>query len=62
MCFKQEVAISTLSVLPLKLVDKFTYLGSNILSTENDANKCLMKAWTSIDKLSIIWKSYIWMK
>ena len=32
-CFKQEGAISTLNGKPLKLVDKFTYIGSNISST-----------------------------
>ena len=41
----------------LKLVDKFTYLGSSISSTEKDINTRLTKAWTAIDKLSIIWKS-----
>ena len=29
MCFKQEEAISTLSSQPLKLVEQFTYLGSD---------------------------------
>ena len=42
MCFKQG-AISTLSSRPLKLVDLFIYLSSNI-SSENDANICLVKA------------------
>ena len=56
MCFKWE-AISTLSGWPLKLVDKFTYLSSNISSTESDINICLAKVWTTIDRLSIIWKS-----
>ena len=32
--FKQEGAISTLSGRPLKLEDKFSYLGSNISSTD----------------------------
>ena len=43
-CFKQEGAISTLSVKPLKLVDLFTYLGSNISSTESDVNIHIGKA------------------
>ena len=42
---------------PLKLVDKFTYLGSSVSSTEKDIDTRLMKAWTAIDRLSIIWKS-----
>ena len=41
----------------LKLVDKFTYLGSSVSSTEKDINTQLTKAWTAIDRLSIIWKS-----
>ena len=40
-----------------RLVDKFTYLGSNVSSTENNIDTRLTKAWTAIDRLSIIWKS-----
>ena len=39
------------------LVDKFTYLGSSISSIEKDIYTRLTKAWTAIDRLSIIWKS-----
>ena len=46
MCYNQKGDISTLDGTPLKLVDKFTYLGSR-----------LTKAWTAINRLSIIWKS-----
>ena len=38
-------------------VNKFTYLGSSISSTENDIDTWLAKAWTAIDSLSIKWKS-----
>ena len=48
---------STLDGSSLKLVDKFTYLGSSISSTEKDIDALLTKAWTAIDKLLIIWKS-----
>ena len=41
----------------LKLVDKFTYLGSSVASTEKDIDTRLTKAWTAINRLSIIWKS-----
>ena len=41
----------------LKLVDKFTYLGSSVSSTEKGIDTRLTKAWTAIDKLSVIWKS-----
>ena len=57
MCFNQRGDIFTLNGRSLKLVDKFTYLGSSISSTENDLNTWLAKAWTAIDRLSVIWKS-----
>ncbi len=56
MCFNQTGDITTLDGTPLKLVDKFTYLESS-LSTEKDIDMWLTKAWTAIDRLSIIWKS-----
>ena len=57
MCFNQAGHISTLNGTSLKLVDKFTYLGNSVSSTEKDIDTRLTKAWTVIDKLSIIWKS-----
>ena len=57
MCFNQKGDISTLDGTSLKLVDKFTYLGSSVSSTEKDIDTRLTKAWTAIDRLSIIWKS-----
>ena len=57
MCFNQAGDISTLDGTSLKLVDKFTYLGSSVSSTEKDIDKRLTKAWTAFDELSIIWKS-----
>ena len=57
MCYNQTGDISTLDGTPLKQVDKFTYLGSIVSSTEKDIDTRLKKAWTAIDKLSIIWKS-----
>ena len=44
MCFNQRSEISTLNGSPLKLVDKFTYLGSSVPSTETDINTRLAKA------------------
>ena len=55
--FNQAGDISTLEGTSLKLVDKFTYLGSSVSSTEKDIETQLTKIWTAIDKLSIIWKS-----
>ena len=43
MCFNQRGDISTLKCGPLKLVDKFTYLGSSVSSTEKDINTRLAK-------------------
>ena len=57
MCYNQTGDISTLDGTSLKLVDKFTYLGSSVSSTEKDIDIRLTKAWTAIDRLSIIWKS-----
>ena len=55
--FNQIGDIFTLEGTSLKLVDKFTYLGSSVSSTEKDIDTWLTKAWTAIDKLLIIWKS-----
>ena len=49
--------ISTLNGTSLKLIDKFTYLGSSVSSTEKDIDTQPTKASTAIDRLSIIWKS-----
>ena len=57
MCFNQTGDISTQDGSSLKLVDKSTYLGSCISLTGKDIDTRLTKAWTAIDKLSIIWKS-----
>ena len=57
MCYNLTGNIATLDGTPLKLVDKFTYLGSSVSSTEKDIDTRLTKAWTAIDRLSIIWKS-----
>jgi len=57
MSFKKQGDISTLDGKPLKLVEKFTYLGSNISSTESDVNTRIGKAWLATNKLSVVWKS-----
>ena len=57
MCFNQRGDIYTLNGSSLKLVDKFTYQGSSVSSTETDINTWLTKALTAIDRLSVIWKS-----
>ena len=57
MWFNQTGDISTLNSCSLKLVDKFTYLGSCVSSTEIDINMRLAKAWIAINWLSVILKS-----
>ena len=57
MCFNQTSDISKLGGSSLKLVDKFTYLGSSVSSNKKDIDTRLTKAWRAIDKLSVIWKS-----
>ena len=57
MCYNQTGDIPTLDGTPLKLVDKFTYLRSSVSTTEKDIDTRLTKAWTAINRLSIIWKS-----
>ena len=57
MCYNQTGDISTLEGIPLKLVNKFTYQGSSVASIEKDIDTRLTKAWKSINRLSIIWKS-----
>ena len=57
MRYNQTGNISTLDGTSLKLVDKFTYLGSSVSTTEKDIDTWLTKAWTAINRLSIIWKS-----
>ena len=57
MCYNQTGNTATLDGASLKLVHKFTYLGNSVSSTEKDIDTRLTKAWTAIDRLSIIRKS-----
>ena len=59
MCFNQTGNISTLNGSSLKIVDKFTYLGCSVSSTETDIDTRLTKAQTAINRLSVIWKSHL---
>ena len=54
MCYNQTGDISILDGTYLKLVEKFTYLGSSVSSTEKYIDTRLTQAWTAIDRLSII--------
>ena len=57
MCFNQRGDICILNERSLKLVDKFIYLGNNVLFIENDIKMQLAKVWATIDRLLVIWKS-----
>ena len=57
MYFNQTGNISTLNSSTLKLVDKFSSQVSSVSSTETDFDTRLAKAWTAINRLSVIWKS-----
>ena len=52
MCFNRNGGISTLKDGSLKLMDKFTY----------DTNTRQAKAWTAINRLSVIWRSDLSVK
>ena len=56
-CFNQRGNIFTLNGSSLKLVDKYTNIGSCVSVTENDINMRQAKAWIAIDRLSVTWKS-----
>ena len=53
MCFNQTGDISTLNGCALKLVDKFTCIGSSVSSTETDIDTQLAKAWTAIGHVEV---------
>ena len=57
MGYNQTGDISTLDGTSLKLVDKFTYVGISVSSTEKDIDTRITKALSAIDKLPIIRKS-----
>ena len=57
MCFNQEGSMKARDGTTLKQVEEFTYLGSNIASTEKDVNIGIGKAWSALDAMKILWKS-----
>ena len=57
MYFTQTGDISTQEGTSLKLVDRFTYLGSSFSSTEKDIDARLTKAWAAIDTQTIKWNA-----
>ena len=57
MCVHTHTHTHTHSGSSLKLFDKSTYLGSSISTTGTDIGTRLTKAWTTIHRLSVIWKA-----
>ena len=55
--YKQNGEIKDLKGTTLKEVEHFTYLGSNISSTEKDVMIRIVKAWSALNRLRTIWKS-----
>ena len=55
--FDQQGTIQTNSGEPIKAVESFTYLGSEINSTKQDVKIRIAKAWTALNKMDIVWKS-----
>ena len=55
--FDQQGIIQTTSGEPIKAVEPFTYLGSEINSTKQDVKICIAKAWATLNKMDIVWKS-----
>ena len=53
----QDGAISSLYSKPMKLIDQFIYLGSNISSTERVVYICIGEVRTANDRLTIKCKS-----
>ena len=58
-CYNQHHtgSIKSLKSNNIKAVEEFTYLGSNIASTNRDVQIRLGKAWSALNKLNSIWKS-----
>ena len=54
MCYNQDGPIETLNKTPLKKIDDFVYLGSNIVSTEKDVLIRISKVWIAFDQLQTI--------
>ena len=50
MCLNQEGDIITLIGGYWKLVDRFTYFGSSVASTESDTNIHQVKAWVVVNR------------
>ena len=60
--YNHQGTIQTVEGENIKSVLDFTYLGSNIASTEKDINIRIKKAWGAINSLNTIWKSTLTQK
>ena len=57
--FDENRAVSIFNGKSPNVVDKFTHLGSNILSTESNVNIPRGITWAAIDWLSMIWRFFL---
>ena len=55
--YNETGTIKTVNDIPLAKVDDFTYLGSNIASTDKDVQIRIGKAWGALTQMNNIWKS-----
>ena len=53
MCFNQNGFISPLNGKSVKLVEQFTYLRSDISSTESNVSICIGNAWTNFQAVAV---------
>ena len=57
MSYNQQGNIKSLAGKEIKYVEEFTYLGSNIASSQKDIDIRIGKAWGAIEGLRTVWKS-----
>ena len=57
MCYNTTGTMTSLIKHNIKEVEDFTYLGSNVASTEKDIDIRIGKAWGALNKLKQVWKS-----
>ena len=50
----------SLNCKPLKLVDQYIYISSNISSAESSVNICTGKAWNTVHRLITVWNTNLW--
>ena len=59
MCYNTIGTMTLLIKHNIKEVEDFTYLGSNVASSEKDIDIRIGKVWRALNKLNQVWKSYL---